>query len=125
MNNSSLAEMLRRCPPETHAAARDFRATRDPRHVAQIVRGVIERYVEPEFRPIVRNADDGMRLIEDLGIDSLTLMQIAVLVEDVLEVTTTDDQLRQLRTIGDVTALARHTVSARRDELLTTAGVPA
>ena len=110
MNDPHLTEMLRRCPPATHAAAQAFRQSRHARHVPPIVRGIVERYVEPELRPLVRDGDDGLRLVEDLGIDSLSLMEIAVLIEDVLEVTTTDEGLRRLRTISDVCDFAQRTV---------------
>ena len=45
---------------------------------------------------------DTTRLIEDLGIDSLTMMEIVILVEDVLQMTINNDELRNLRTVGDV-----------------------
>lgn len=113
MIDSDLAEMLRRCPPATHAAAQAFRHTQDPQYLPPILLGVIERYVEPELKPLLPHADDGLRLAEDLGIDSLTLMQIAVLIEDVLAVTTSDDELRQLRTIGDIKCFARRCLAQK------------
>jgi len=67
-----------------------------------VVIGVIERFVEPELRVKLKDADDDLRLIEDLGIDSLTMMEIVILVEDVLQMTINNDELRNLRTVGDV-----------------------
>ena len=43
-----------------------------------------------------------LRLIEDLGIDSLTMMEIVILVEEVLQMSINNEELRHLRTIGDV-----------------------
>ena len=40
--------------------------------------------------------------LADLGIDSLTMMEIVILVEDVLQMTINNDELRNLRTVGDV-----------------------
>ena len=67
-----------------------------------MVIGVIERFVEPDLRVKLKDADDDLRLIEDLGIDSLTMMEIVILVEDVLQMTINNDELRNLRTVGDV-----------------------
>ncbi|HVU16291.1 MAG TPA: phosphopantetheine-binding protein [Candidatus Didemnitutus sp.] len=64
--------------------------------------GIIERYVEPDLRAKLKDTDDDLRIIEDLGIDSLTMMEIVILVEDVLQMSINNDELRNLRTIGDV-----------------------
>ncbi|HEY4299292.1 MAG TPA: phosphopantetheine-binding protein [Candidatus Didemnitutus sp.] len=64
--------------------------------------GIIERYVEPDLRAKLKDADDDLRIIEDLGIDSLTMMEIVILVEDVLQMSINNEELRNLRTIGDV-----------------------
>jgi 3-hydroxyacyl-[acyl-carrier-protein] dehydratase len=41
-------------------------------------------------------------MVEDLGIDSLTMMEIVILVEDVLQMQINNEELRNLRTVGDV-----------------------
>jgi 3-hydroxyacyl-[acyl-carrier-protein] dehydratase len=99
---AELQEALKRCPPATFEAACNFRKTGDPSHLRAILFGVIERYVEREVRPKVRTGDESLRLIEDLGIDSLTMMEIVLLAEDVLRISVTNEELTKLRTIGDV-----------------------
>jgi 3-hydroxyacyl-[acyl-carrier-protein] dehydratase len=98
----ALRESLKRCSPSTFEAAVQFRKTGNPEHVPAVVIGVIERFVEPDLRIKLKDADDDIRLIEDLGIDSLTMMEIVILVEDVLQLTINNDELRNLRTVGDV-----------------------
>jgi len=61
------------------------RRTGNPEHVPAVVIGIVERFVEPDLRIKLKDADDDLRLIEDLGIDSLTMMEIVILVEDVLQ----------------------------------------
>jgi len=97
-----LREVLKRCPAATYAAACQFRQTGDPRHLPPIFLGIIERFVESELRPKLKNPPDDLRLVEDLGIDSLTMMEIVILVEDVLGLTIKNEELRQLGTIADV-----------------------
>ncbi len=104
-DEAHLRETLKRCSPATFAAVRAFRATGDYAHLPAIVTGVIERFVERELREKLLSADPApaeLRLIEDLGLDSLTLMEIVILTEDVLPVTINNDELRHLRTLGDV-----------------------
>lgn len=101
-DETALREGLKRCSPSTFEAAIQYRKTGNPEHVPAVVIGVIERFVEPDLRIKLKDADDDLRLIEDLGIDSLTMMEIVILVEDVLQLSINNDELRNLRTVGDV-----------------------
>ena len=66
--------------------------------------GLIEHYVEPDARAKLTRADDGLRLIEDLAIDSLTMLEIVFVAEDVLQISIDNDELRPFRTVGDIKA---------------------
>lgn len=99
---AELVDTLKRCSPATAEAACQYRRTHDPAHLDAVVRGVIERYVERGLRPKLATAADGLRLVEDLGFDSLTLMEIVLLLEDALRVSVSNEELLALRTIGDV-----------------------
>jgi len=101
-DEAALREALKRCSAPTFEAAVQYRRTGNPEHVPAVVIGVIERFVEPDLRHKLKDPDDDLRLIEDLGTDSLTMMEIVILVEDVLQMTINNDELRNLRTVGDV-----------------------
>jgi acyl carrier protein len=101
-DDANLREALKRCSAATYEAAAQFRKTGNTEHLPAIVLGIIERYVEPDLRGKLRDADDDLRVIEDLGIDSLTMMEIVILVEDVLQMSINNEELRHLRTVGDV-----------------------
>ncbi len=101
-DETALRESLKRCSPSTFEAAVQFRKTGNPEHVPAVVIGVIERFVEPDLRTKLKDADDDLRLIEDLGIDSLTMMEIVILVEETLQLSINNEELRNLRTVGDV-----------------------
>lgn len=101
-DESSVREALKRCSSATVEAALQFRKTNDPTHVPVVVIGVIERFVEPSLRPKLHASDDDLRMVEDLGIDSLTMMEIVILVEDVLQMQINNEELRHLRTVGDI-----------------------
>jgi 3-hydroxyacyl-[acyl-carrier-protein] dehydratase len=97
-----LRDALKRCPAPTYEAACQFRQTANPAHLPAIILGVIERYVEPALRARLRKPDDDLRLVEDLGIDSLTMMEIVILAEEVLRISINNEELCRLRTLGDV-----------------------
>jgi acyl carrier protein len=99
-DDAGLREALKRCSPRTLEAACEFRRTGDAGLLPVIVLGLLERYVSREARPLL--TDDGVRLQEDLGIDSLSLMEFVMLAEDALQITIRDEELRPLRTVGDV-----------------------
>jgi len=97
-----LREQLKRCSPETLQAAIRYRITRDADGVSVIVLGIIERFLDPELRPRLRDGGDDLRIFDDLGIDSLTMVEVVMLVEEVLQIKINNDELRDLRTIGDI-----------------------
>ena len=97
-----LQETLKRCSPETIEAACAFRRTGDATHLPVVVDGVVRRYVENDRRMKLDQPTDDLRLIEDLGLDSLTLMEIVLLTEDAFGISVSNEELVQLRTLGDV-----------------------
>ena len=62
---------------------------------------VILNLIREKFLPIVMIL---LRMYEDLGMDSLTMLEVVMLVEQTLEVSIDNEELRDLRTIGDVKA---------------------
>ncbi|MEZ5277515.1 MAG: phosphopantetheine-binding protein [Opitutaceae bacterium] len=109
-NEAALRESLKRCSPETLQAALDFRKSNDASYLPSIVLGIIERFVEPEHHARLREADEDLRVIEDLGLDSLTMMEVVILVEEVVNVSIANDELRNLRTVGDIKVFIDHKV---------------
>ena len=99
-----LKDLLKRCPPGTYEAALAFRNSQDIDQVEPIVMGIIDRHLEPDQREILNNSDESLRMYEDLGMDSLTMLEIVMLVEQTLQVSIDNEELKDLRTIGDVKA---------------------
>ncbi len=102
LNEDELREALKRCPEKTIEAAVTFASTRNPDLIPVIVMGIIERFVEPDVRPILREGNDQIRLLEDLGIDSLLMVEIVILVEETLGIHIENEELRHLRSVGDI-----------------------
>jgi 3-hydroxyacyl-[acyl-carrier-protein] dehydratase len=97
-----LKELLKRCPAGTYEAALKFRKNKDAAQIEIIVMGIIDRHLEPDQREILAKSDDTLRMYEDLGMDSLTMLEVVMLVEQTLQVSIDNEELRDLRTVGDV-----------------------
>ncbi|MDR3229569.1 MAG: phosphopantetheine-binding protein [Puniceicoccales bacterium] len=99
-----LRETLKRCSAETIEAAIQFRQAKNPELANAIVVGILARFLEREQREKLHGESDYLRLSEDLGVDSLTMVEVVMLVEEVLQISIKNEDLRDLRTIGDVKA---------------------
>jgi acyl carrier protein len=97
-----LKDTLKRCSASTREAAREFRRTRSTDQLPAIVHGLIEHYVERGARAKLERGDDSLRLVEDLSIDSLTMLEIVFLAEEVLQISIDNEELRPFRTVGDI-----------------------
>ncbi len=99
---SLLKDSLKRCSEETVSAAIAYQEFGSVEQVPIIVEGIAERFLEPDMRPVLKQGSDNLRIFEDLGIDSLTMVEIVMLVEEILNISIENEELRDLRTIGDV-----------------------
>lgn len=98
-----LKTLLKRCRPDVLKAALDYQSSKESHLIPIIVNGIIERYLEPEAREKLKNPQsDQLHLIEDLGMDSLIFVEIAMTVETTLAISIPDSELRTLRTLKDV-----------------------
>jgi acyl carrier protein len=102
LEDDPLRDILRRCSAPTRAAAREFRRTRSTAHLPAIIQGLMEHYVERDARAKLQTGDDSLRLVEDLGIDSLTMLEIVFVAEEVLGITIDNEQVRPFSTVGDI-----------------------
>lgn len=113
-DDPALRETLKRCSPATYYAACKFRQTASPEDLRVLVTGVIERFVDRSNRAAIAAGGDALRLREDLGLDSLTMMEIVMLAEEVLPLTVANEELMQLHTLGDVQTFIARKVTAGR-----------
>ena len=73
-DDPALREALKRCSPATYYAACKFKSHGRSEDLRTVIFGIVERFVERELRSKLVDGNDGLRLSEDLGIDSLTVM---------------------------------------------------
>jgi 3-hydroxyacyl-[acyl-carrier-protein] dehydratase len=99
---AKLRESFKRCSPETLEAILSFRREHDLDAVIVCVHGIIERYLKLEPGEHIAQRPDSTRLGEDLGIDSLTMLEIVMSIEEALDFRAEDADVRNIRTLGDV-----------------------
>jgi acyl carrier protein len=92
---------FRRCREGTADAIIELRRTGNTALITQIVRGIVWRYVQEETRAVLDNATPETPLAA-LGLDSLMMLELVLDVQDALDVTIDDSDLRRMHTIGDV-----------------------
>jgi len=109
-----LKEGLRRCSPETVEAAVRFRERGDVSAVPQVVYGILERYQPATASVKLPEAGDEARLIEDIGLDSLTLLEIVMSIEEVLKLHIENEELREIRTLGSLKKFLHHKITEAR-----------
>jgi 3-hydroxyacyl-[acyl-carrier-protein] dehydratase len=100
--DAALREALKHCSRSTYYAAYQFRLTGDPDRLPTLVLGVIEHYVEADLHGRLGHPDSELLLCEHLGIDSLDLMEIVALLEDVLQIQVSDTERTAIRTLADL-----------------------
>ncbi|HUI05397.1 MAG TPA: phosphopantetheine-binding protein [Verrucomicrobiae bacterium] len=99
---ADLKEGLRRCSAKTVEAAVRYRETKDLTAIPQIVYGILERYQPATAAIKLSEANENARLIEDIGLDSLTLLEIVLSIEEILTLRIENEELREIRTIGQL-----------------------
>jgi 3-hydroxyacyl-[acyl-carrier-protein] dehydratase len=109
---TDLKELLRRCSAPTVDAAVRFRETGDPKTVPTIIYGLIERYQPSTSTVKLSEANDDTRLVEDLGLDSLSLLELVLAVEEVLKLKIENEELREIRTIGNLNSFLQNKLIA-------------
>jgi acyl carrier protein len=127
-DDPALRDALKRCSPATYYAACKFKAFGRSEDLRTLVLGVIERFVERQLRPKLADASDTLRLREDLAIDSLTMMEVVMIAEEVLRITVSNEELTHLRTLGEVHRFILQKLSGpvaeRKDEKSSTSVLP-
>jgi len=91
---------FKRCREGTIDAIIGLQRTGDPEFIPTIVRGIVWRYVQKDIQPIVDQATAETSLAS-VGMDSLTMMEVVLDVQDALDLVIEDADLRRMQTIGD------------------------
>ncbi|MEC7273849.1 MAG: phosphopantetheine-binding protein [Verrucomicrobiota bacterium] len=97
-----LEDELDRAPKGTREALYAFKESGELEQLEIFAKGVIARNIDDAYIETLNNADDSTRMIDDLGIDSLTMLEIAMTFEDALGIELIDDELSGIETYGSM-----------------------
>ena len=117
LNDEEIAKIRRnykRCGEETVNAILFYRETGDAGLVEPITRGIIQRYLRPEGVEMFKNATMETPLIM-LGIESLTMLEIILDIQDSLVVEIKDSEMGGFRSLGDVVRFLQGKVESRTE----------
>lgn len=95
-------DTLKRCPAGTLDALIDFRNNGGKAALDGFLIGVLKRHVEPEYRDLLDGELAKLSFIDDLGIDSMTMMEVVMMVEECLVIRMENQDLMNIRTYGDL-----------------------
>lgn len=96
--------VLQGYPEATVEAAVRFAATREPAALERLVRGVLVFHLPVKREDLADPAalPGCAKLVEELSVDSLTLVELSFLLEDVLGVRLGDEELRSITTVDEL-----------------------
>lgn len=98
---AELKQQFKRCDEETVNAIVNFRQTGDKAQLPVIVKGVVKRYLPADKVALLDNATEETPLTE-LHVESLTMLEIVLDIQDAVDVVIEDSELREVKTLGDV-----------------------
>jgi 3-hydroxyacyl-[acyl-carrier-protein] dehydratase len=98
---AEIRQQFKRCTDETVDAIVGFRQTGDTSLLPKIVRGVVQRYLPADKAELLKSATEETNLAE-LQIESLTMLEVVLDIQDAVDVVIEDAELREVRTLGDV-----------------------
>ena len=101
-DEQALRDSLKRCSADTIEKAVEFRKTGNVDLLGDVVIGIIARFAEPDKRELLVNPSDDLVILDDLGLDSLTMVEIVLAVEDTIGITIGEDEVQTIRTLGDL-----------------------
>lgn len=102
MTDDRLEEELRRAPAGTRESLATFKATNSPVHLETFIRGIVARNIDETYEVALEKMDEHANFVETLGIDSLTMIEIVMTLEDALEIPLMDDSLQEKQTFHEL-----------------------
>jgi acyl carrier protein len=110
MNDSELDNRFFNFPPETLRLIADYRRTRDPEMIAPVMRAIVSKYAPERATEVL----DSSRIQNAFGLESLTLLEVVLDLQDAFQITLTDPELQKLQTMEQTIALITEKVNALR-----------
>ena len=106
-------ERIRHLPPVARAAYERFLVDGEPAALDPILFAILEDFVpRAPVRPL-SEMPGSMRLIDDLGFDSLAITEVVFFAEDLFDISITNREIIQVRSLDDLRGFIRRKVALR------------
>ena len=102
-----LREKLEAFPPEFQQLVLAHKAAPSPETLSQVIFGVMQYHGGEMFAAKFAEKGDGVLLVEDLGFDSLTLVEISFHAEEFLGYVIQLENFANIKTLGDLQGFLR------------------
>jgi acyl carrier protein len=109
---SAAIPALARFPAAVLEAYQRYRAKGDAGAVEAVVIAAVVDY-RPSSKGPVPAVDDATRLVQDLGYDSVAVAELVFFLEDLFDVTLSNEDLTQVSTIADLRACVTRKLSGK------------
>ena len=106
-------DRIKHLPAEARAAYQQFQAAGDPVAVDPLVLAILEDFIPKGPDTPLARMPGSTRLIDDLGFDSLAITEVVFFTEDLFEISITNEEIIQVRTLDDLRAFIRAKLAAR------------
>ncbi len=114
MNDTQIDERFFNFPPETVAAIRAYQRSRDPELVMPVFKGIMARYLPENAGRIALDQNGTDAPINAFGLESLTLLEVLLDLEDALGIRLEDRELGGVHNLGEAHSLLLAKVTALR-----------
>lgn len=111
--SEQLRATLRGFPEETIQACADFQATGDLAAFDSAVLDIIHHHLSPKPPRPLSTYPGTTLLVAELGLDSITMVELVFIFEDLFKAKLPQEELLQVGTIDDLLALLRRHLPAR------------
>lgn len=109
----SSGNLLRHFPADVQDAYQRLRANGDPAAADTLVIAVMLDHLPDKKKRPATTPDDSLSLIGDLGFDSVAIAEMVFFFEDLLEVSISNAEILQVRTVGDLRRFVREKLAAQ------------
>lgn len=103
-------DALRGFPPATIEACLAYRANGDPAALETAITGIVEHLLPKRPAQPVSSFPGSALLVEDLGLDSFTMVEMTFIFEDVFGAPLAQEELIKVRTLDDLRSLIQRSL---------------
>lgn len=99
---NALTEKLSAYPEKLRALVMSYHQNPENNIKGEIVTEILKYHNPDEYESLYASRGDALILVDDMGMDSLTMAEIAFEAEDFLDITISNEDMLSIKTLGDL-----------------------